>query len=66
MNRKRRVLIPLSLTDRRLDSLAGVDGFSEEDLDAAQRWGTPRLRALLNAKEEGEDDDTQSRNGDAD
>jgi hypothetical protein len=45
-------LKPAKLTDAQLDALAGVDGFTVEQVMAAQAWGTPPIRALLAARDE--------------
>lgn len=53
----KRDLTPLNLTDAERDAMAGVDGFTVQQLAEAKGWGTPRLKALLAAVAEGEEDE---------
>lgn len=50
-------LTPIKFTKADWDRLAGIDGLTPEQLAAARAWGTPKLKALLAARE---DDDERA------
>jgi hypothetical protein len=52
---RKRDLKPLPLTDEQLDAMAGLDGFTPEQIAAAQAWGEPLMRALNEAQEDEEE-----------